>query len=74
MRGYADLADLPEDECIALIAATAAHGHLVGVMVNDDEKADRYVEKGMAYPSVRVVDRGPGLANTILLRIGPKGH
>lgn len=73
MKAYADLGDLPEDERIALIAATAARGNVVGVVVEDDPlKVDRYVKKLMAYP-VRIIDRKVGpVKNTILVRVGPK--
>lgn len=72
MTAYADLYNLPEDERIKSIAATAACGHIVGFVVEDHEKADRYVEKLKAYP-VRIIDRHPGpVKNTILVRVGPK--
>ncbi len=72
MKGYADLADLPEDERIRLIAKTAEIS-VVGFFVDDDgEKADRYIRKLAAYP-VRVIDQKPGLvAGTIMVRVGPK--
>lgn len=74
MKGYADLADLPEDERIALIAKTAEQGHVVGFVVEDNEKADRYIAKLAPY-LVRVMARGAGpVKGTILVRIGPKGH
>ncbi len=72
MRAYADLADLLEDERIAIIAATAAAGEIVGIVVDDDAKATRYIDKLKAYP-VRFIDRQPGpVKNTVLVRIGPK--
>lgn len=74
MKAYADLADLPEDDRIAIIAAAAAEGNVVGFMVEDNAKADRYIEKLKAYPLVRFIDRGPGLVGTVLVRVGPRGN
>jgi hypothetical protein len=72
LRAYADLGDLPEDERIKVIAATAAAGEIVGFVVDDNPKADRYIKKLGAYP-VRVIDRMAGpVKNTILVRVGPK--
>lgn len=73
MKAYADLADLPEDERIRIAAETAARGHVVGVVVDDEPgKPERYIQKLAAYP-VRIIDRRAGpVANTILIRIGPK--
>lgn len=69
---FADLADLPEDERIRLIAGTAAHGHMVAFIVDDDAKADRYVTKLAKYP-VRIINREPGpVKGTIAVRVGPK--
>jgi hypothetical protein len=71
VKAFADLADLPEDERIAIIGATAAAGQIVGFVVEDDEKADRYLTKLRPY-RVRLVWRGPGpVAKTVLVRIGP---
>lgn len=72
MKGYADLADLPEDQRIALIARAAAAGNIVGVFVDDDAAADRYIAKLTKY-GVRIIDRKPGVvANTVMFRVGPK--
>lgn len=72
MKAYADLADLPEDKRITVIAGVAAAGQIVGFVVEDEPKADRYIEKLAAYP-VRVIDRGPGpVKSTVLVRVGPK--
>lgn len=75
MKGYADLADLPEDERIAIIAKTAKAGNVVLVAIDDeDEKVDRYIRKLTAL-GVRIIDRGPGLVkNSVSVRVGPKGH
>lgn len=76
MEAYADLADLPEDERIRIIAEVAAAGKIVGFVVDDDAnepgKADRYIEKLKAYP-VRFIDRKPGpVKGATIVRIGPK--
>lgn len=72
MKAFADLADLPEDERIQIIATTAAAGQIVGFFVDDDAKADRYVRKLAAYP-VRVIDRKAGFVKgTVMVRVGPK--
>jgi hypothetical protein len=72
MKAFADLADLPEDERIAAIASTAACGHIVGFVVEDNAKADRYVKKLGAYP-VRIIDRRAGpVRNTVMVRVGPR--
>ena len=71
MTAYADLADLPEDDRIAIIGKAAENGALVGVFVDDDDKADRYVAKLTQRFKVKVVDRKAGLvAGTVLVRIG----
>lgn len=73
MKGYADLADLPEDKRIEIIAATAARGEVVGFVVDDEPKADRYIMKLMKrFPACRIIDRRPGpVAGTVLVRVGP---
>ena len=72
MKAFADLGDLSEDDRIDAIARTAACGHIVGFVVEDDAKADRYCEKLRRY-NVRVIDRSAGpVKDTILVRVGPK--
>lgn len=74
MRGFSDLADLPEDDRIRIIADAAMTGATVGFVVDDDTKADRYIQKLGGY-RVRVIDRGPGpVRGTVLVRVGPIGH
>lgn len=71
-KAFADLGDLPEDERIWLIAGTAAQGHVIAFIVEDDAKADRYVAKLAAYP-VRIIDRSSGpVKGTIAVRVGPQ--
>jgi len=57
MIKYADIANLQEDQRIALIGEQAMKGQRVGFVVEDDEKADRYVAKLMARFSVEEVRR-----------------
>lgn len=45
MTAFSDLADLPEDERIAIIGRTAEGGQRVAFIVEDHAKADRYIEK-----------------------------
>jgi hypothetical protein len=75
MKAYADLADLPEDDRIHIIGKTAEAGNLTGFVVEDDEKADRYIEKLKRWHRVNILDRGPGpIRGTILVRVGPLAH
>lgn len=76
MKAYADLADLPEDDRIAIIGRTAESGQTVGFFVDDDEKADRYIKKLLASFKVRVQERKKDalVKNTVFVRIGPIGH
>jgi len=72
MTGYADLADYPEAEQIDAIGMLAAQGSIVGFVVDDEEKADRYLIQLHARHRVRLVGRGPGpVAGSILVRVGP---
>jgi hypothetical protein len=57
MKAFADLADLPEDERIRIIGQTAEQGQRVGFFVDDDAKADRYIQKLTSQFRVEVVDR-----------------
>jgi hypothetical protein len=63
MKGYADLADLPEDDRIALIGKAAMAGNVVAVCVDDDptDKADRYIAKLLKrFPQLEEVERFSG--------------
>jgi hypothetical protein len=75
MNVFTDLADLPEDERITVIAESARAGNTVAVFVDDDQAADRYAAK-LEKLNVRVIDRAANVlvAGTVLLRVGPKGH
>jgi len=75
MKGFADLADLPEDERIGIIGEAAMGGSLIGVVVDDDAKADRYIRKLTERFKVRIVDRSTGpVKGSVLVRVGPVGH
>jgi hypothetical protein len=71
MKAFADLADLPEDERIAVIAATA-QTQVVGFFVDDDVKADRYIRK--LGDRVRLIERKPNVLvkGTVFVKVGPK--
>jgi hypothetical protein len=73
MKGFADLADLPEDERIRLIAE-AAQSQTVGFFVDDDAKADRYIRK--LGSRVRVIERHANVLvkGTVFVKVGPKEH
>lgn len=71
MKGFADLADLPEDRRIAIIGRTAAAGKDIVFVVDDDVTADRYITKLLAAYRVRVITRGPGpVTAAVFVRIG----
>lgn len=74
MKGYSDLADLPEDERIKIIGEAAQAGNIVGVALEDDaDKIARYIEKLTSrFPKVRHVSTDPGLVpGTVLVNVGP---
>ena len=75
MQAYKDIADLPEDERIAIIGDRAVKQQLrVGFFVEDDgEKADRYVRKlRQRFPGIQVFSQVPGpVAGTIIVSVGP---
>lgn len=50
----------------------AADGRTVGFFVDDDAKADRYLEKLQAGYAVRVISRGPWPGGIVFCRIGPR--
>lgn len=69
---FADLADLPEDERIRLIAEAAQAGQIVGFFVDDDMKADRYIRK--LGTRVRVIERKADVLvnGTVFVKVGPQ--
>lgn len=73
MKAFADLYELPEDDRIRVIGHTAEQGQRVGFVVEDDTKADRYVEKLTTQFHIEVVKRGAGpVENTILIIVERK--
>lgn len=74
MVKYADLADLPEDDRIAIIGKTAEAGKLIAVAIDDDpKKVKRYIKKvTKRFPKARHIATLPGLvANTVTIQFGP---
>lgn len=73
MAGFADLADLPEDDRIRIIGETVERtGGLIGFVVDDDggAKAARYIKKLTERYRVRVVDQLPGpVKGATLIRV-----
>ena len=71
---YADLHDLSEDDRIKLIAETVlSAGMVTGFLVENDKKADRYIEKlRKRFPGVDILGkmRGP-TKGIILVKVGP---
>jgi len=81
IKGYADLADLPEDERVRIIGEYAMAGNQVGVPVDEEgpdgyEKADRYVKKLLArFPLLEFVSKGKGpVANVVTFIVRRKGN
>lgn len=75
-KGFADLADLPEDERIDIIAHhVLAHGLTAGVVVDDvPGKPERYARK-LEERGCRVVEQVKGpVANTITLKVEPHAN
>ena len=74
MKGYSDLADLPEDQRIKIIGEAAQAGNICGVALEDDaDKIARYIEKLTSqFPKVRHISTDPGLVpGTVTVRVGP---
>lgn len=73
-KGFADLADLPEDERIELISHhVKQHGLSVAVCVDDlPGKPERYARK-LEKLGCRVVETLPGpVHNVVTLRVEPR--
>jgi hypothetical protein len=69
---FADLADLPEDHRIRIIGQLAEAGTIAMFIVEDDEKADRYLRKMREWFKIRVVSRGLGpVPHTVRVTVGP---
>ncbi len=71
---FADLGNLDENQRIALIGdAVMCLGKTCGVVVETDEKADRYVKKLTdKFPGIVVVARFHGpVKGTVTVKLGP---
>lgn len=72
MTQYADLVDLPEDERIVAIGRAAESGKRVAFIVDNEAKAERYIEKLTAQFDVHVTQRmaGPvqGTVSVVVVR------
>lgn len=69
---YADLADLPEDDRIELIAQAVREGQVVGFFVDakPKRKAERYLRKLRAkVPALLVDHQGPGTPGSTFIRV-----
>ncbi len=74
-KGFADLADLPEDRRITIIGQAAMAGNVVGVCVDADHgKADRYVRKLLErFPDLEEAGRSAGpVAGVVTIKIRKK--
>lgn len=75
MKGYSDLADLPEDERIQIIGESAMAGNIIGIAIDDDDrKVRRYLKKLLKrFPGIRHIDTIPGIVpGTVIVRVGPE--
>lgn len=76
MKGYTDLASLPEDERIDVIGRSVMEQKLtVAFFVDSDppEKADRYIQKLVErFPGICIKDKGPGpIPGVLVVKVGP---
>jgi hypothetical protein len=72
LKAFADLAGLPEDDRIRIIAEAVEAGQVVGFFVDDDAKADRYIRK--LGTRVRVIERKANVLvkGTVFVKVGPR--
>lgn len=73
---YVDLADMPEDDRIAIIGRAAESGKRVAFIVEDHAKADRYIEKLTKRFQVSVARRieGPMKGETVSIIVTPRAQ
>ena len=73
-EGYADLADLGENERIRIMSGHAAAGKVIACVTdNEDEKIARYIEKMLQRGGVRHIHTQPGpVPGTATLSFGPE--
>jgi hypothetical protein len=72
-KGYADLADLPEDERIEAVAHYVRdHGLTAAVMVDDEPgKPERYARK-LREHGCRIISQSKGpIVGVVTLEVGP---
>lgn len=77
MKGYADLADLPEDDRIAIIGQTAMKGGVIAFCVDADRgKADRYMAKLLnLFPDLEEMERFSGpVPNVVTVKVRRKSQ
>jgi SH3-like domain-containing protein len=73
VKGFADLADMPEDDRIAIIVRTVLQGKTVGVALErEPEKIARYKAKLRAAGVVILDERPSEIAGVVFLRVGPQ--
>lgn len=73
MPEYQDLGDYNEDSRITKIGNSVCSrpGQIIGFIVENDEKADRYLKKLKAqFPEIWLIDRSAAPGGTVLIRIG----
>ena len=71
---YQDLVHLPEDDRIAVLGQVAEQGQIAAFIVEDDDKADRYIQKLQERFKIQVLSRTPGRVGAdqvVAVRIGP---
>jgi hypothetical protein len=68
----ADLADLPEDERIRVIAQAVEYGQVCGIIVDDEpSKVARFHRKLMARGCV-ILSTTKSIEGTVVIRVGPR--
>lgn len=68
---YIDCHALSEEQRIALIGTAAVSGQIVNFIVEDNEKADRYVAQLVLRFPVKILERFAGPAHTVCVKVGP---
>ena len=81
MKAFADISDHDEDTRIDMIGKATMSGKqssadkplIIGFVVDDHEKADRYVKKLQEkFPTIRIIDRFDGpVPNVVTVRVAP---
>lgn len=73
MEIFVDLGDLSEDARIDILGHRSQdHGETNVFVVEDDEKADRYIAKLTSRYKVKILRRGVGpITNSVFVEVGP---